>query len=122
LDFKLHITNPAKLAKTLIAFANTEGGTVIIGVSDKKELVGIDPDEEIYMVEKSVNNYCNPLVAVDFELYETEVSYGTEEKKDVYILMVEVSKSETLHYYQDNSGKKTLYKRIYDRTILVTRP
>jgi predicted HTH transcriptional regulator len=120
LDFKLHITNPAKLAKTLTAFANTDGGTVVIGVSDKKELVGIDPEEELYMVEKSSTDYCNPPVAVDFELFETDIPYGIEEKKEIYILMVHVRKSETPHYYLDHNGKKTLYKRVYDRTIPVS--
>jgi predicted HTH transcriptional regulator len=121
LDFKLHITNPAKLAKTLTAFANTDGGTVVIGVSDKKELVGIDPEEELYMVEKSSQDYCSPPVAVDFELFETEIPNGNEENKEIYILMAHVRKSETLHYYLNRDGKKVLYKRVYDRTIPINQ-
>jgi predicted HTH transcriptional regulator len=120
LDFKLHISNSAKLAKTLTAFANTDGGTVVIGVSDKKDLVGIDPEEELYMVEKSSKNHCSPPVEVDFELFETEVPNGAEEKKEVYILMAHVSKSATPHYYIGQDGKKAFYKRVYDRTIPIS--
>ncbi|WP_394367547.1 AlbA family DNA-binding domain-containing protein [Mangrovibacterium lignilyticum] len=30
------------MAKTVIAFSNTSGGKLIIGVNDKREVVGID--------------------------------------------------------------------------------
>ena len=120
LDFKLHISNPEKLAKTLTAFANTEGGSIVIGVSDKKDLVGIDPEEEIFMVEKASTNYCSPPVPFDFEVFETDVSNGTEELKDIYILKINVGKSTNKHYFKDVTGKNILYKRIYDRTIPTT--
>ncbi len=49
LEFKRDLSSPKKLLKTLVAFANTAGGRVIIGVDDKTRLpVGIEHplDEE----------------------------------------------------------------------------
>ena len=45
LDFKLKITSKEKIAKTLSAMANSEGGFIVIGMSDHKKIIGIDPDE-----------------------------------------------------------------------------
>ncbi|WP_373494774.1 helix-turn-helix domain-containing protein [Aquiflexum sp.] len=117
LDFKLHLNNPLKLAKTLTAFANTNGGTLVVGVSDNKVMVGIDPYEEIFIVEKSANNYCSPPVPVDFEIMEHDIAKEFGDKDEIMIILVHVPKSEFVHYVVDESGNKSLYKRIYDRTI-----
>ncbi|WP_194974919.1 AlbA family DNA-binding domain-containing protein [Aquiflexum lacus] len=117
LDFKLHVNNPMKLAKTLTAFANTEGGTLVIGVSDNKNLVGIDPEEEVFIVEKSAKDYCSPPVTVDYEILEHDISKDLKIKNEIMILLVHVAKSENLHYLIDDNGDMSLYKRIYDRTL-----
>ncbi|WP_035217148.1 AlbA family DNA-binding domain-containing protein, partial [Desulfobulbus elongatus] len=49
LEFKRDLSSPRNLLKTLVAFGNTAGGRIIIGVADKtREPVGIDNplDEE----------------------------------------------------------------------------
>lgn len=105
------------MAKTLTAFANTNGGTLVVGVSDNKMLVGIDPDEEIYIVEKSAKNYCSPPVKVSYEILEHDISKELGVKEEIMILLIHVPKSEVLHYLLEENGNMTLYKRIYDRTI-----
>ena len=43
LEFKRDLSSPKNLMKTLVAFANTAGGRVIIGVEDKTRLpVGVE--------------------------------------------------------------------------------
>ena len=39
LEFKVNLSSPAKIIKTVIAFANTAGGTIVIGVEDKTKAV-----------------------------------------------------------------------------------
>lgn len=42
LEFKKDLSNPQKILETIIAFANTSGGTIVIGIEDKtKNLIGI---------------------------------------------------------------------------------
>ena len=38
LEFKIQLPSHDQLAKTMIAFANSGGGKLIIGVNDKREL------------------------------------------------------------------------------------
>ena len=50
-DFKHSITDSKKIARTIVAFANTSGGRLLIGVKDNGKLIGINTDEDYYMVE-----------------------------------------------------------------------
>jgi ATP-dependent DNA helicase RecG len=45
LQFKAKVTNIDALAAEMAAFANGEGGTILIGVSDTGEVVGLNPEE-----------------------------------------------------------------------------
>jgi len=42
LEFKKEITNPVSFVRTLVAFANTAGGRLIVGVGDDHEIVGVE--------------------------------------------------------------------------------
>jgi predicted HTH transcriptional regulator len=44
LDFKQHISSAEKIARTLVAFANSGGGQLLVGVDDQGEIVGVDPE------------------------------------------------------------------------------
>lgn len=42
LEFKQDFSSPKRILKTLVAFANTAGGVLIIGVTDDKSVFGVD--------------------------------------------------------------------------------
>src|SRR5690554_6662676 len=42
LEFKRDLSSPGPLLKTLVAFANTAGGQLIIGITDDGAVVGVD--------------------------------------------------------------------------------
>ena len=44
LEFKRELPRFEQIAKTVIAFANTSGGKLLIGVDDNGSLVGVDAD------------------------------------------------------------------------------
>ena len=59
LDFKYEISDSKKIARTFSAFANTEGGKILIGVKDNGIITGIRTDEEYYMID-SACLFCKP--------------------------------------------------------------
>ena len=76
-EFKRHFTTPDKIAREMIAFANTKGGYIIFGVDDDREVVGVDSEKaESEMIKDAADNYCEPPLkySIDFiELYGKEV-------------------------------------------------
>jgi ATP-dependent DNA helicase RecG len=54
-QFKENIHNPEQLAQEMIAFSNSLGGTIIIGVSDKGEIKGLT-DEDIRRINQTIAN------------------------------------------------------------------
>ena len=58
-DFKFEISDARKIAKTLSAFANTDGGRLLIGVKDNGRIAGVRSEEEKYMIEDSKQKYRN---------------------------------------------------------------
>lgn len=62
LDFKFEVSDSKKIARTLSAFANTDGGTLLIGVKDNGNIAGVRSEEEYYMLEAASEMYCRPRV------------------------------------------------------------
>jgi predicted HTH transcriptional regulator len=52
-QFKTKIVSPDALASEICSFANTEGGTLFIGISDKGEIVGV---EDIHKLNQIISN------------------------------------------------------------------
>jgi len=76
-EFKRMFTTPLKIAREIIAFANTKGGFIIFGVDDDREVIGVESEKsEAEMIKDAAENYCEPPVeySIDFiELYGKEV-------------------------------------------------
>jgi len=64
-EFKEYLPSNEDLAKEIVAFANTDGGQIIIGVSDDGEIVGVSNlDEVLRRVDDVAYNRCEPPVTV----------------------------------------------------------
>jgi hypothetical protein len=72
LDFKFEVSDSRKIARTLSAFANTDGGRLLIGVKDNGRIAGIQGDEEYYMIEAASNLYTQPSVPFTAARWEVE--------------------------------------------------
>jgi predicted HTH transcriptional regulator len=72
LEFKKTITHLHKIARTLVSFANTRGGTILVGVRDDGRIAGIDPEEEKHSLQKAADFYCQPPVSLVFKETEHE--------------------------------------------------
>lgn len=89
-DFKFEISDARKIAKTLSAFANTDGGKLLIGVKDNGKIAGVRSDEEQYMIEAAAELYCSPEVNYIMQTYLVEgrsvlvVQIEESDRKPVY--------------------------------------
>ena len=61
-DFKYVISSVSKIAHSLSAFANTDGGRLLVGVRDNGRIAGVQSDEEIYMIDAAAKSFCLPAV------------------------------------------------------------
>ncbi|MDX5478626.1 MAG: ATP-binding protein [Cyclobacteriaceae bacterium] len=120
LDFKQGINKSSRIAKTLIAFANTKGGKIAVGISDKKKLTGIDPEEEIFMLEKANKEYCSPPIQMSYTVYETNGLDDPKSETEIYILIVDIPKSEEKHYFINPDQTLMAYTRVKDKSLPVT--
>ena len=67
-EFKEEKVHSDDLAAEIVAFANTEGGKILLGISDKKEGTGIsEPDKEMQRVENISRNNCEPSLTISIE-------------------------------------------------------
>ena len=57
IEFKVEVPKKSeKYIKSVVAFANTAGGKIIIGVDDKShEIVGVDPNEVFKIIDGITN-------------------------------------------------------------------
>jgi predicted HTH transcriptional regulator len=71
-DFKFEISDAKKIAHTFSAFANTEGGKLLVGVKDNGVITGIRTDEEIFMLESAADLFCRPKVEYSVKTWQIE--------------------------------------------------
>lgn len=75
-QFKLRLENPAKIAPELVAFANSKGGTIIIGVEDKTgQIVGLTYSQAQQMstlIGQVANEWVSPTIYLETESVEVE--------------------------------------------------
>lgn len=112
LDFKHSINDSRKIARSLVAFANTNGGTLLIGVKDNGNVTGVNSDEEFYMVEAASQLYCKP--RVPFEVVRWEINGKT-------VLEVKVKPSRKKpHKAPDKTGLYKAYVRVNDENVVAS--
>lgn len=108
LDFKFSIEDKRKIARTMVSFANAEGGSILIGVKDNGKVVGIVPTEEYYMIEAAARDYCSPPLIYEKRIWQ-------EDHK--MVLEIIIPKSEIKHKAQDDRHKWISYIRIDDHSL-----
>ncbi len=76
-EFKEWPVHPDKLAAALVAFANTDGGQLILGVNERREIVGVgDADRIARDVDNVALNNCEPPVTIVQEVLRPEGQEG----------------------------------------------
>lgn len=110
LEFKQQISSQEKIAKTLSAFANSKGGTVVIGISDQRKIIGIDPEEERYMVAAANDNFCVPKVSLEFHGIKINPEKDQGEEKMVLLVEVHPTIGPQIFVKQKNGNLKAYFR------------
>lgn len=99
IEFKEIMPSADKLAKTVIAFANMAGGKIIIGVSDRGEIKGIedlDITQKMDKISNILHDMVQPIIIPDIYTYAIE---------DTNVLVVEVYPSQIKPHFIKRIGK-----------------
>jgi len=110
LDFKFEISDSRKIARTMSAFANTDGGRLLIGVKDNGAIAGVRSEEEYYMAEGAARMHCRPEVPIRVKEWKVD---GRN------ILEIIIRPGQEYPYLaEDNSGKWIAYVRQGDQNFV----
>lgn len=114
-DRKSSLVRPADIAPLISAFANAEGGTIVIGINDKtREIEGINACklDLINNYLAAHKNYCKPMPRCQEEFLEVENRFGERDK--LLLLHIDASIDQVIRTSNDST-----YLRIGDKTMEV---
>lgn len=112
-DFKFAVNDASKIARSLVAFANTDGGKLLIGVKDNGAIAGVRSEEEIHMIQAASELYSKPTVPYTVKEWQIEGKI---------VLEVDVEPGNKKPYYAPNEEKKWLvYVRVNDQNRLANK-
>ncbi len=115
LEFKRKVPRPERIAKEVIAFANTRGGRLLLGVDDDGSVVGVrDAEEEAFVLERALNAHCDPPVPIHAE--HVQVSHRR------FVIIVHVPESSVKPHYLVNGGDTRMaYVRVGEKSVEASR-
>ncbi len=110
-DFKFAISDARKIARSLSAFANNDGGRLLIGIKDNGNIAGVRNEEDIYMIEQAAQMYCRPAQNPKITAFRTDGG--------AVVIRVEIAKSMKRPVMsQEPDGSWRAYYRVKDENIL----
>jgi len=118
-EFKRKFSTSEKIAREMIAFANTKGGVLLIGVDDDKVIVGVESEKSEAELIKDVGlNYCVPPV-------EYKIEYMDVNGKEVVIIEIPESKMKP-HRLQDYKNEFDINNavvciRVNDKSVMASK-
>lgn len=104
LEFKRDTSSLDSILKAVVAFANTAGGIILIGVEDNGVIVGLhNPSKEQEKIANSIVNRIKPLLSPDFSIQEI----GGKQ-----ILIIQVDYVPAPYYLSDKGEENGVYLRL----------
>uniref|UniRef100_UPI004048133C AlbA family DNA-binding domain-containing protein n=1 Tax=Algoriphagus sp. TaxID=1872435 RepID=UPI004048133C len=113
-EFKKKANFPEKIVREVIALANTQGGSLLIGVDDDGTVSGQRfIEEEIFVMEKAIRELIFPPLEVEV------ATVKLSEKKGVAVFRIPHSPNRP--HFLLVQGKKLSFIRVQDRTVQASR-
>src|SRR6187549_896484 len=114
LEFKRKATYPEKIVREIIAFANTKGGILLLGIGDDGTIPGLKyPEEEVYAMNQALKK-----VKPALHYIETFVPIGNARTVIQYEITESGSKP---HYFVNEDTIKESFVRVEDKSIKASR-
>ncbi|CAG5009370.1 hypothetical protein DYBT9275_04481 [Dyadobacter sp. CECT 9275] len=115
-EFKLKSSHPEKIVREIVAFANTGGGKLFIGVGDDKTIKGLkDADEDEFSLTRAIDKYIYPKIS--FRKERVPVS----PERDVLVLTIPRSVDKPHYVIDELTGDRRAYIRVEDKSIQASR-
>ena len=108
------------IMKTVAAFANSQGGTLLIGVGDDGEVIGLEPDYHSLggvdrdKFELHLRNLLNQQFGTGFVTSKVVVKFHEVEEKEVCQIETEAAKEPVILIVKDKNGQLT--EKFYARS------
>lgn len=113
LEFKRTIPSAEKIAREIASFANTKGGTLLVGVDDDRSLVGVEGyHEEEYLLNEAAAEFCSPSVPITIEI----VHFGERD-----LLVVKIPEAGKKPVFVNDRKGKTVYVRENDKNKVASK-
>ncbi len=116
-EFKRKFTSPEKIAKEMIAFANSKGGMILFGIDDDKSIVGVESEKgELELISAAAKFYCEPELEYEWEVLLLK-------GKDIVVVHIEESKMKPHRLISDEEPEENskVYVRHRDQSIIASR-
>ncbi|QXD15344.1 ATP-binding protein [Rhodocaloribacter litoris] len=112
LEFKRRVPHPARMAKEIVAFANTNGGHLLLGVADDGTILGVrDAGEEEFSLRQALERHCTPAVSIQVERIEVT------RRRDVIVVHVPESAAKPHFVVNNGQASATAYVRVADMSV-----
>ena len=114
-DFKESVERkqPKSWLKSISAFANGMGGSLVFGVNDNGDIVGLDDvKSDTEFISDRIKALIDPIP--EFDLITKPADNGRS------ILEVHIPAGEMTPYYYVNSGTRTAFIRVGDESVVAT--
>ena len=99
LELKEQLPKNASIAKTILAFSNTSGGKLIVGVNDERKITGVN-DMHLFETQDKIasiiSDQCSPNIIP--EIYSVNI-------ENKLVLVIEVVRGNLKPYFLKNQGK-----------------
>jgi predicted HTH transcriptional regulator len=118
-EFKRKFSSLEKIAREMIAFANTGGGVILFGVDDNREIVGVDSEKaEAELIKDAGLNYCEPPLDFNIEYFDLN-------GKEVVVVKIPESDKKP-HRIQDYSTEFDITRakvliRVNDKSVMASK-
>lgn len=118
LEFKRKVSSPEKIARALIGFANTKGGTILFGVDDDAAIIGVESEKaEVEMIQTAGRFFCHPPIEPVIEI----ISYRG---KDIIAVSIEESHEKPhslLGDDEEGGDHEKVLIRVNDKTVVASK-